>query len=187
MLWNFRTYINILHDSGVKTEVIVRQSVAMQWAIIKFPSINIVAFVIRIRGNIRCYKSAVWTSFPILYFGKRGFNVVRQIGLADEAESLIGPHALERCEVRATKKLVRVFCFPIPICFAKDVVGGFVSTRDFSSSKCIGSISSERREWEGVAAVEKPSEEAAEFTIGSNCDGDKRVITVNDLPNNFIS
>jgi hypothetical protein len=51
--------INILHDSGVKTEVIVRQSVAMQWAIIKFPSINIITIIVRIRGKSRCYKSAV--------------------------------------------------------------------------------------------------------------------------------
>jgi hypothetical protein len=31
--------------------------------------------------------------------------VVRQVGLVDEAESLIGPHAWERCEVRAAKSL----------------------------------------------------------------------------------
>jgi hypothetical protein len=33
--------------------------------------------------------------------------------------TLIGPHAWERCEVRAAEKLVRVFCFPIPVCFEK--------------------------------------------------------------------
>jgi hypothetical protein len=38
--------INILHDSGVKTDVIVMQSVAMQWAIIKFPSINVITIII---------------------------------------------------------------------------------------------------------------------------------------------
>jgi hypothetical protein len=37
---------------------------------------------------------------------------------------LIGPHAWERCKERATEKLVRVFCFPIPVCFAEDIVKG---------------------------------------------------------------
>jgi hypothetical protein len=105
--------INMFHDNGVKTVVI-------EWAIIKFPSINVVTFFIRIRGNIRCYKSTVWTSFPIFYFGKRGFNVVRRIGLTNEAESLIGPNAWERCEVGAAEKLIRVFCLPILVCFAFD-------------------------------------------------------------------
>jgi hypothetical protein len=100
---------------------------------------------------------------------------------------LIGPHAWERCEVRAAEKLVRVFCFPIPVCFAEDIKGGFVSTHDFSSSKSIGSISTERREWEGVAAVEKMSEKASKFAIGTYCDGDERIIAVNDLPDKFIS
>jgi hypothetical protein len=179
--------INILHDSGVKTKVIVRQSVAMQWAIIKFPSINFITIVIRIRGKSRCYKSAVWTSFPILYFGNRGFNVVRQVGLAHKAESLISPHAWERSEVRAAEKLVRVFSFPILVCFAEDIKWRFIGGGDFSRSKSIRAIVAKGREWECVATVEKPSEEAAEFTMGANRDGDERVVTVNDFTNDFIS
>jgi hypothetical protein len=52
--------------------------------------------------------------------------VVTQIGLAHEAKSLIGPHAWERSEVRAAEKLVRVFSFPILVCFAEDIEGHFI-------------------------------------------------------------
>jgi hypothetical protein len=54
--------------------------------------------------------------------------------LADEAKSLIDPHAWEGCKVRAAEKLVSVFCFPIPARFAEDIEGGFVGTHDFSGS-----------------------------------------------------
>jgi hypothetical protein len=54
---------------------------------------------------------------------------------------------------KSREKLVRVFCFSIPVCFTKDIKGGLVGTRYFSGSKSIGSIGTKRREWEGVAAT----------------------------------
>jgi hypothetical protein len=63
--------INILHNSSVKTVVIVRQSVAMQWVIIKLPSIKIVAIIVRIRGvtNLMeksCEKGQIGMKLPCL-------------------------------------------------------------------------------------------------------------------------
>jgi hypothetical protein len=92
--------------------------------------------------------------------------------LAYKAESLISPHAGEWSEVRATKKLVRVFSFPILVCFAEDIEGRFIGGGDFSCSKGIRAIVAKGRERESVATVEKPSEEAAKFTMGADCNND---------------
>jgi hypothetical protein len=81
--------------------------------------------------------------------------VVRQVGLAHKAESLISPHAWERSKVRAAEKLVRVFSFPILVCFTEDIEGCFSGGGDFSRSKSIRAIVAKRRERECVATVEK--------------------------------
>jgi hypothetical protein len=87
--------------------------------------------------------------------------------LANKAESLIGPNTGEGREVRAAKKLVRVFRLPILVCLAKDVEMRFVGGGDFRRTKGVGSIVAKGRKRKSVTAMEEASKEAAEFAIGA--------------------
>jgi hypothetical protein len=106
--------------------------------------------------------------------------------LANQAESLIGPHTGEGREVRAAKKLVRVFRLPILVCFAEDIEGRFVGGGNFCRAKGIGSIVAKGGKRKGVAAMEEASKEAAEFTIGAYCDGDEGVVAVNNFADDCV-
>jgi hypothetical protein len=63
---------------------------------------------------------------------------------------------------------------------------GVLLSNSGSSSEGIWSISVKSWEWEGVASVEKMSEKASKFAIRSYCNGDERIIAINDFPDNFI-
>jgi hypothetical protein len=71
-----------------------------------------------------------------------------------------------------------MFLFPVFICFAENIIWGFVGNSEVCGACCVWSIIAECGEREWVGSVEEASKKAAEFTMWTDCNGDESVIAV---------